>query len=74
MLFIVAAVVLLIHCNNKIKTKLGIRESLMLLIGFATHGPIKAAQKMFTSYVPGGNFQQFAQGKCFGLQSRERGQ
>lgn len=55
MLFIVAAVLLLVRYNNSIKTRLGIRQLLLLLLVFVSQGFVSVSQKLFTYYVPDGN-------------------
>lgn len=55
MLFIVAAIILLIKYNNRIKAKMSVKDFLMLLVVLVSQGLTNVSQKMFTAWVPDGS-------------------
>lgn len=55
MVFIVVAIMLLISYNNKIKTKLRIKDLILLFLVFLFQGMVNVSQKMFTAWVPDGS-------------------
>lgn len=55
MVFIMAAIVFLMKYSSKIKTKITVKDFILLLVVLLSGGFTNVAQKMFTAWIPDGN-------------------